>query len=306
MAYYLEAALVQLRNEINAAHPKRDKTSDGWIGDTAHAARKSDHNPDYASGGVVRAIDIDKDGIDTAKLLKVACSDGRVEYVIWNRKIYTRQNGFRPQAYNGSNPHDKHMHISGRHGKTYENNKKSWGYAGGGTAASKPTVAKKLTIGQLVDQVFAGKWGKEAGRDARLKAAGYDPASVNRGIARRRADEEAERQKEIANLTVGQIYTRTTKNIGELVDEVLAGKWGNNPERAIKLRAAGWSPTVVQEGVVRRLGRNNAKKAVRPTNEVIAQQIIAGQWGDGPERRRRLTAAGYDYDAVQAEVRKRL
>lgn len=38
----------------------------------------------------------------------------------------------------------------------------------------------------------------------------------------------------------------------------------------------------------------------------IAQQVIAGQWGNGQDRINALTAAGYDADAVQAEVDKLL
>lgn len=140
-AFYLAPSLAQLRAEINAAHPKRDKLSDGWVGDTAHAARKSDHNPDYAAGGVVRAIDVDKDGIDTAKLLKVTCADPRVEYVIWEGNIYTRSSGFAKRVYTGSNRHFAHMHISGRHGGSYENDVRSWGYAeGAAVSVAKPII----------------------------------------------------------------------------------------------------------------------------------------------------------------------
>lgn len=39
---------------------------------------------------------------------------------------------------------------------------------------------------------------------------------------------------------------------------------------------------------------------------VIAQEVIKGKWGNGAERKKRLTAAGYDYKKVQAEVNKRL
>ena len=39
---------------------------------------------------------------------------------------------------------------------------------------------------------------------------------------------------------------------------------------------------------------------------VIAQEVIKGRWGNGEERKRKLTAAGYDYKKVQAEVNKRL
>ncbi len=42
----LSKAASQLREQIDDSFPDRDRTSDGWIGDTRHAARKSDHNPD--------------------------------------------------------------------------------------------------------------------------------------------------------------------------------------------------------------------------------------------------------------------
>lgn len=34
----------------------------------------------------------------------------------------------------------------------------------------------------------------------------------------------------------------------------------------------------------------------------IAQEVIAGLWGNGEERRRRLIEAGYDYDVIQQAV----
>ena len=39
---------------------------------------------------------------------------------------------------------------------------------------------------------------------------------------------------------------------------------------------------------------------------VIAQEVIAGKWGSGDERKKKLTAAGYNYDAVQKEINKLL
>jgi LysM repeat protein len=36
----------------------------------------------------------------------------------------------------------------------------------------------------------------------------------------------------------------------------------------------------------------------------LALEVIAGKWGAGATRKRRLTEAGYDYDAVQAEVNR--
>lgn len=34
----------------------------------------------------------------------------------------------------------------------------------------------------------------------------------------------------------------------------------------------------------------------------LAKEVIAGKWGNGAERKRRLTAAGYDYTSVQKAV----
>lgn len=34
----------------------------------------------------------------------------------------------------------------------------------------------------------------------------------------------------------------------------------------------------------------------------VAQEAIAGKWGNGDERKQRITAAGYDYSAVQAKI----
>lgn len=38
----------------------------------------------------------------------------------------------------------------------------------------------------------------------------------------------------------------------------------------------------------------------------VAAEVIAGKWGNGEERKKRLTEAGYDYAAVQLTVNQRL
>lgn len=42
------------------------------------------------------------------------------------------------------------------------------------------------------------------------------------------------------------------------------------------------------------------------TVEQIADEVIAGKWGSGPDRKSKLEAAGYNYDAVQAAVNAKL
>lgn len=291
MSYFLAPSLIQLRNEINAAHPSRDKTSDGWIGDASHAARASDHNPDYAAGGIVRAIDVDKDGIDVNRLLQICFAHPTwVEYVIWNYGIYTVQNGFRRAAYNGSNPHDKHVHISIRHTATAATGGR-WGYSAG--AAPVRPAPGQASVTEVARQVIAGRWGNGTDRTARLRASGYDPNAV---------------QAEVNRLLKGgpaPAPPRPSKTVNQLAREVIAGQWGNGPQRSQRLQAAGFNPTAVQAEVNRLLSGARPAPA-RLSVGVLAQQVIAGQWGNGVERERRITAAGYDYQAVRAEVNRRL
>jgi hypothetical protein len=110
----------QLRFQVDDNYPDRDRTSDGWIGDTRHQARPSDHNPD--AEGIVRAIDIDRDLSGKAKpdlmpdladqIRHAAKSDKRIAYVIFNGKIASARLGFRWRKYKGSNPHNHHCHVS--------------------------------------------------------------------------------------------------------------------------------------------------------------------------------------------------
>ena len=44
----------------------------------------------------------------------------------------------------------------------------------------------------------------------------------------------------------------------------------------------------------------------KKTAAEIADEVIAGKWGNGSERKRRLTQAGYDYEAVQSAVNAKL
>lgn len=139
LEFHLAQSLKDLRSEINTLWPERDKKSDGWIGDPSHKARVSDHNPDYADGGVVRAIDVDVDGIDLAKLISVIKKDDRTNYYITNGKIYGAEK-FLARPYKGSNPHKLHIHISIKHTKAAEKGG-SWGLAKAG--AGKPATPNK-------------------------------------------------------------------------------------------------------------------------------------------------------------------
>jgi hypothetical protein len=127
--WHLAPSLAALFDEVNARWPNRDHGSDGAKGDDAHAGRVSDHNPDWSAGGVVRAIDVDKDGIDVQQLLDATVRDQRVAYVIWNRRIASATDDGIPwdwEPYNGPNPHDHHIHISIKHTTAAETDTSPW------------------------------------------------------------------------------------------------------------------------------------------------------------------------------------
>lgn len=115
MGWRLAKSIEQLRKQINEAAPMRSKISDGTIGDAAHAATKSEHNPD--ANGVVRAIDITHDprnGVDCNAIAEAikASRDPRVYYIIWNHRIWGPSVSDQWRPYTGINPHDHHMHVS--------------------------------------------------------------------------------------------------------------------------------------------------------------------------------------------------
>lgn len=126
------AAGVTLRDQVNQRWPSRDKASDGWIGDAAHAARDgwgtngrgSYHNPD--PNGIVHAIDLDEDffgkgkggqkaAMEFAQQLATYCREGkdggRIAHIVYEDKVAsaTANNWhFRGSGYG----HTHHIHIS--------------------------------------------------------------------------------------------------------------------------------------------------------------------------------------------------
>lgn len=91
------------------------------------------------------------------------------------------------------------------------------------------------------------------------------------------------------------------KSISEIAKDVIAGKYGNGDKRKAALEAAGYNYAEVQAEVNRQLGVGTSATPQKSIDQ-IAQEVIAGKWGNGQDRINRLTSAGYDYNAVQARV----
>lgn len=140
MSYTIAPACKALLTQSTVRYPNRDRSYDGIIGDQAHAARRSWHNPSNEDGtpnpdGWVTAVDLTHDpehGCDAHSLVRrlVANADPRIREAISNGRIWTAaraDEGWR--YYGGSNPHQHHCHIT-----------VAWRYRTS-TAAWWPTVA---------------------------------------------------------------------------------------------------------------------------------------------------------------------
>lgn len=108
----LAPSLIAMEREADRLAPGRNRASDGSIGDSAHAARISDHNP---SDGIVHALDLTHDpagGFDAHSRARqlAARRDPRLKYVISRGQIWNRRHGWR--RYVGTNPHNSHAHFS--------------------------------------------------------------------------------------------------------------------------------------------------------------------------------------------------
>lgn len=117
-------SLLRLKAQVNAAFPKRSKSHDGMIGDSAHCPGPSDHCPNIVDNGVgvVTAFDITHDpahGCDMHNITEAIreSTDERVKYVIWHGRMFSSYEHqgtpeWQWRSYSGSNPHKSHAHVS--------------------------------------------------------------------------------------------------------------------------------------------------------------------------------------------------
>ena len=86
----------------------------------------------------------------------------------------------------------------------------------------------------------------------------------------------------------------------EVVRQVMRGEWGVGQERIQQQTDAGYDAERIQEKV--NLALQGSQINDIKTTDTLAYEVIQGDWGNGEERKERLEAAGYDYDAVQQKV----
>ena len=70
-------------------------------------------------------------------------------------------------------------------------------------------------------------------------------------------------------------------------------------------RAQYWYDKMAGEDVEEPSSGGSSSSGAKKTVSQLADEVIAGKWGNDPQRSRDLSAAGYDAEAVQAEVNRR-
>lgn len=162
---------------------------------------------------------------------------------------------------------------------------------GGNVSTPSQSLGKKSNE-EIANEVIAGQWGNGNDRKNRLANAGYDYNTIQ-NIVNKKLNGSSSTTK------------NNTKSNETIAQEVINGAWGNGEDRKSKLTAAGYDYNTIQSIVNQKLG---AKPTVsnKKSNEQIANEVIAGKWGNGDDRKNRLTAAGYDYNSVQKIVNQKL
>lgn len=156
-------------------------------------------------------------------------------------------------------------------------------------APSKPATTKPSTnLNALADAVIRGDYGNGDERKKRL-GANYNAVMkiVNQKLGASSAPAKPAK-----------------KSIDTIAQEVINGAWGNGDDRRRRLEAAGYNYNQVQNAVNAKLsgGSYTPTNHTGPSLDDVAYAVIRGDFGNGDERRRRIEAAGYNYNAVQSRV----
>lgn len=107
-----------------------------------------------------------------------------------------------------------------------------------------------------------------------------------------------------SSVTPAPTPTPPKKTIDEIAQEVIKGVYSNGDARRNALKALGYDPDEVQNRVNEILKDNTPKPSLSIAE--VAKKVIAGEYGNGTDRRNKLASEGYDPDKVQAEVNRQL
>lgn len=147
----------------------------------------------------------------------------------------------------------------------------------------------KKNIDEVAREVIAGKWGVGEDRKNKLQNAGYNASIIQNKV------------NELLGVRTAQPSKSTLKSIDVVAQEVINGTWGNGEDRKNRLKNAGYDVGQIQAKVNQILTGKSSTSNLKNIDE-IAKEVIAGKWGNGQDRKDRLTRAGYNAEQVQAKV----
>lgn len=136
-------------------------------------------------------------------------------------------------------------------------------------STSTPTQSTSNTLYRVQTGAYSNKENAEK-QLAKVKAAGFDTYMVQ----------------------VGNLYK---------IQVGAYSKIENANAMAAKLKAAGFDTYITTEG-----GQAASTTVAKKSVTGIAKEVIQGKWGVGADRKKRLEAAGYDYNEVQRKVNEML
>ncbi len=222
-----------------------------------------------------------------AHLVAALCKYYKLGRPTWMKNVF-------PHSYFSST--ECPASIAGSQNAAYMKRAQEWYDAmmkGASAPASKPSAAKPApkpttNLNALADAVIRGDYGNG---DTRRQKLGSNYDAVMKIVNQK--------------LGVSAAPARPAKkNINTIAQEVINGAWGNGDDRRRRLEAAGYNYAEVQNAVNAKLGggSNTPTHHTGPSLDDVARAVMRGDFGNGEDRRRRLEAAGYNYNAVQARV----
>ena len=101
------------------------------------------------------------------------------------------------------------------------------------------------------------------------------------------------------NVKTDDVIYRVRKSADDAKSQI--GAYRNlNSAKALADKNTGYSVYDTKDKLIYTPSKQTAKKTVTE----LAKEVIQGKWGNGSERKQKLTKAGYDYQTVQAEVNR--
>ena len=165
----------------------------------------------------------------------------------------------------------------------------------------------KLTLPIFIDSEDANKG---AGRADSGKLSRSNRTAILKAFC-----EEIQREGYAAGIYASEYWLKNLCDVSKLKSFYLWVAKYSTHEPSIEWNAWQYTSAGRIDGVIGNVDISDFKdisinkpntKPTKKTNDEIAEEVIAGKWGNGNERKAKLEAAGYNYNEIQAKVNEKL